>query len=340
MKRRNYLAGVLVAVIAVLFVLWRLDDHDLSQRRSQPFDFHHSGHQIAGTLWLPAGPPRVGVILVHGDGPQDRSSAGGYAPMINSFLDQGIAVASWDKPGVGGSGGNWLHQSMAERTAEAQAALRLLHQRLEGVTIGAVGFSQAGWVLPALTPQDADFLVLIGPAVSWQEQGQYYARRRLTGEGLSSGAVEQAIRHQALAEEKAFAQGTLPPDPTGKLTPERWRFLRENRHSDAREALARLDLPLFAVWGAGDLNVDAARDAATYRRLVADRHAATQIILWPEATHGLLRAAPYNWQLVENWSWLAKLRFLLEGRHAYAPGFLTVLTTWITARGQSTASDG
>ncbi|WP_260081260.1 alpha/beta hydrolase family protein [Phaeobacter inhibens] len=122
--------------------------------------------------------------MVHGDGPQDRVSGGGYAPLINVFLDQGIAVASWDKPGVGASGGNWLHQSMADRASETSAALSLLNQRFDDMALGAVGFSQAGWVLPQLTRRDADFLVLVGPAVSWQDQGDYYTRVRLAQDGL------------------------------------------------------------------------------------------------------------------------------------------------------------
>ena len=132
----------------------------------------------------PTGEALAVVALVHGDGTQDRTSFGGYAPMINALLERGIAVASWDKPGVGSSGGNWLHQSMPDRTAETRAVLHLLAASFEGVPIGALGFSQAGWVLPSLSPQDADFLVLVGAAVSWQDQGAHYTAVRLRQEGL------------------------------------------------------------------------------------------------------------------------------------------------------------
>ena len=112
---------------------------------------------------------------------------------------------------------------------------------------------------------------------------------------------------------------------------DRWRFVRTNRDADAREALAALDLPLFAIWGTEDLNVDAGADAEIYRALAAPRHPMSRVVLWPEATHGLLRAGPYNWQLVEDWSPWAHARFVVQGRHAYAPGAMEAITDWITA---------
>ncbi|MHA3913752.1 alpha/beta hydrolase [Halovulum sp. GXIMD14793] len=87
-------------------MLWRLADHDLGHWQSEVFDFTAGETRLTGTLWQPGSPPVAAVVLVHGDGPQDRSLQGGYAPMINMLLESGIAVASWDKPGVGSSSGN------------------------------------------------------------------------------------------------------------------------------------------------------------------------------------------------------------------------------------------
>lgn len=309
--------------------IWRLADHDLDHRESEGFDFIVSSQTRSGTLWLPDEAPHAAIVLVHGDGPQDRTSAGGYAPLVNTLLDHGIAVASWDKPGIGGSRDNWLHQSMADRTAETRAALKLLGERLDGIALGAVGFSQAGWVLPSLTLDDADFLVLIGAAVSWQDQGDYYTRTQLALDGMDAEAIERVITDQNLADERAYGENTQASDVPEGISRDRWQFIRVNRDEDAREALARLDLPVLAIWGVDDLNVDAQGDAAIYREVLAERNTQAQIIVWPEATHSLLKSPAYNWQLTEQWSWFAKLRFLLEGRHAFAPGALNVMTDWI-----------
>jgi len=37
-------------------------------------------------------------------------------------------VFSWDKPGVGASTGNWLHQSMSDRADETLSAINALWQ--------------------------------------------------------------------------------------------------------------------------------------------------------------------------------------------------------------------
>ncbi|MEO1110142.1 MAG: alpha/beta hydrolase [Pseudomonadota bacterium] len=309
--------------------IWGLADHDLERRTRESFVLQSSGQTLSGDLWLPERDPIAIVALVHGDGPQDRTSAGGYAPIINMLLDRGIAVASWDKPGVGASEGNWLHQSMANRTAEVQAALKHLKQRSGAVPIGALGFSQAGWVLPSLGRDDADFVVLVGAAVSWRDQGKYYTHMRLSMEGLSPPGIEKMIADQDRENERVFGPDAWADAVPEGLSIDRWRFIRENRNADAREALAAFDLPLLAMWGGDDLNVDAARNAAIYRGILAEREDLTRIIVWPNATHGLLKAPAYNWQLTEDWSLSAVIRFLAEGRFAFSPGALDAIADWI-----------
>lgn len=330
-KRLTALAGFFLIAIAA-FAFWRLLDHDLERRASEPFTFKDGDVRLDGTLWLPDdGPARAAVALVHGDGPQDRDSAGAYAPLVNTLLDAGIAVASWDKPGIGRSTGNWLDQSMEDRAAETRAALDTLERRLGSTAVGALGFSQAGWVLPKLTRGDADFLVLVGPAVSWQNQGRYFTRTRLTRQGASEREIKEALMREAVADERLFdrkARYTPAEDMTG-LGEDRWSFIRRNRRVDAREDLRRLEIPLLAIWGKQDLNVDANGDAAIYREVVGEGQPGTRIVLIPGATHGLLKAGAYNWQLVEHWPWYAKLRFMLEGRRAFAPGVLGRICDWI-----------
>ncbi|MEP5152315.1 alpha/beta hydrolase [Planktotalea sp.] len=323
------LASSLIVLAFIGFILWRLTDHDLDRRADERLHFVVDGYSISGTIWLPDKAPNAVVAFVYGDGAQDRTSSGGYAPMINAFLDKGIAVAAWDKPGVGQSKGNWLLQSMADRTAETRAALQVLKHRFEGIVIGAIGFSQAGWVLPALTPEDADFLVLVGPAVSWQDQGDYYARTRLAMDGFDTETINEMITAQNQEDERIFGKDAKESDAPSNMSRDRWGFNQRNRTADARQALSTLELPLLAIWGADDLNVDAVRNAEIYLEALARRNEATQIIVWPEATHGLLKARSYNWQLTKDWSWFAIMRFLAEGRYAYSPGTINAIAIWV-----------
>ena len=335
-NRRRPLTLLTASVILLIVgAVLRLSEHDLTPRLQEPFAFSANTAQLAGTLWLPDQPAQAAVVLVHGDGPQNRTSDDGYASLINTLLDAGIAVAAWDKPGVGASTGNWLNQSMQDRTAETRAALETLTSRVDA-PVGALGFSQAGWVLPALSAEDAAFLVLIGPAVSWQQQGDYYTRVRLEREGHAASEIAEILAQSAEQDDLMFGAAARY-DPAADLTEDRWGFIQRNRTADARADLRRLTLPVLALWGADDLNVDAQSDAAIYRETIQASHPATRVQIVPDATHSLLKSGPYNWQLTLQWPWFTQLRFLLEGRRAYAPGTLDLITRWITDRATEAA---
>lgn len=335
MKLRAILAvcAVALAVVAGL-VLWRLGDHDLERRTSENFGFAVDGVQLSGTLWLPDKPIIAALVLVHGDGPQDRLSGGGYPPLINALLDAGIAVASWDKAGVGASQGNWLDQSMADRAVETVAALDALAMRLDGTPVGALGFSQAGWVLPRLASDQANFIVLVGPAVSWRDQGAYYTATRLRLEGASETEIAEALANAEIENERLFGAGARFDSSqfTNEMDEARWAFIQRNRNEDALGFLGELEIPSLAMWGEDDLNVDAANDAAIYRATMLDRHPANEIVVVPHGTHGLLKAGPYNAQLTSTWPWHTVFRFMIEGQRAWAPGALDLMIEWIAAR--------
>ncbi|NIY78781.1 alpha/beta hydrolase [Celeribacter sp. HF31] len=331
--KRWVLGAVGFVALLVCVVIWRLGDHDLARHPSETVFVTVSGARIAGTIWLPDDTPIAVVALVHGDGAQDRTSSGGYAPLINAFLDRGFAVASWDKPGVGESEGNWLRQTMPDRTAETRAVLAVLKERFQGTPVGALGFSQAGWVLPGLTRTDVDFLVTIGAAVSWQDQGDYYTAVRLTREGYDPEAITATLAAQEIEDDRLFGPNATPDNRPDGMSPDRWQFIRLNRGADAREALSTLDIPLLALWGAEDLNVDPVRNPEIFRETLGSRPDRTRIpariVVFPHATHGLLKAPEYNWQLSSDWSRVAVARFLLEGRYAYAPDALNTMFDWI-----------
>jgi len=176
MSRGKWMLRIVLPVIVLLMVmtiavLSRLQAFELpDSARQRHVVFNQGEERLEGTLLLPDGissPPVV--LLVHGDGAQDRWSAGGYLPLVNYLLSQGIAVFSWDKPGVGSSQGNWLAQSMADRADEAAQALEKLNTlpELKNSRLGFLGFSQAGWVVPRASRQsNADFAVLIGAAIN------------------------------------------------------------------------------------------------------------------------------------------------------------------------------
>jgi alpha/beta superfamily hydrolase len=136
------------------------------------------------------------IVFVHGDGPLDYQAAG-YYPLIWNFLrEQGFAIFSWSKPGVGASSGQWLEQSMLDRQAEVRAAIHFVRRTYHytGKQIGLLGFSQAGWVVPAVANNNPDvgFVVGIGFAMDWIDQSWYLSKVRLISEGKTSAEINLA----------------------------------------------------------------------------------------------------------------------------------------------------
>ncbi|WP_232452800.1 alpha/beta hydrolase family protein [Burkholderia ubonensis] len=143
---RIVVAVVLVPLVAFgAYALRGLSDFELNQSaRASTLTFRSGSAELAGTLVLPARVPDAPIaLLIHGDGPRDRFSEDAYLPLVNSLLDAGIGVFTWDKQGIGKSGGDWLAQSMQDRAAETIAAMARVRAALgPAPRIGLLGFSQ------------------------------------------------------------------------------------------------------------------------------------------------------------------------------------------------------
>lgn len=108
--------GLCSVVLFLLALGWVIFVNDF-RFVTEPVTVTAGGNRLTGTLVLPQhAPVKPGVVVfVHGDGPANASRDEGYYGIWEAMAQQGYAVLSFDKPGVGGSGGNWLHQTMADR---------------------------------------------------------------------------------------------------------------------------------------------------------------------------------------------------------------------------------
>ena len=109
------------------------------------------GASIAGTLYLPKGEGRHPVLVwVHGAGAETRLH---WGPFLRPFIEAGLAVASFDKRGVGESGGKCCPGDTGHfnlLTADAVGSVSAV-RRAPGVDprrVGMFGASAAGWVVP------------------------------------------------------------------------------------------------------------------------------------------------------------------------------------------------
>lgn len=316
-RRRLILAGLLVLALLAL-ALWRSEAFSLDRFDLQDQTFDVAGHPVAGTLVLP--PERASapvVVIVHGDGPQTRWSDGGYLPLVTDLLSAGIGVFSWDKPGTGDSPGDWLDQSMADRSRTAAAALAHVRAQSDG-PVGYLGFSQAGWVVPAATQigPPPDFTVLVGAAVDWRDQGAYFTAQRLDRAGVPAEDAAKIVAEELAANDALFGTGAPATGARADMDPRRFAFVARAYGSDATADIAAMRGPVLALWGSEDLNVDPVRNAAAYAAQLPPQ-GQTRII--PGASHPLLRAHWFNSQLAGEWGVLQRLAFLALGPYSYAP---------------------
>jgi len=321
----------IIIVFLIIFLLIRLSDFDLSgyeQQRS--ISFKHNNDVLVGTLILPSSevsPPVV--LLVHGDGSQDRWSNGGYIPLVKFLVSQGIAVFSWDKPGVGESRGNWLAQTMSDRAEEAVLALKKVREQpeLKKSRGGYLGFSQAGWVVPQASQlTKTEFAVLIGGAINWRSQDIYYTGQRLKAEGRSLNDIQNAKKHEALAFDRQFTEAAAVIPCNSECM--RQDFERMNALADATKDISNTHTPVLILMGKDDRNVDADETVAVWGKVLP---AGTPrcIRQLPGATHGLLRSEWFDYQLSSQWPLWKQGVFLLSGRYSYSPNALRTVSSWI-----------
>ncbi|MRX77606.1 prolyl oligopeptidase family serine peptidase [Pedobacter petrophilus] len=145
----------------------------------QNVQFKSAGATLSGAILKPEH-PHTAVVIVHGSGQEKRT-----IEMASRLARNGIAVLTYDKRGVGESGGVYAGPEvgtnnidsanlnlLASDAGEAvQALLKNLQEKR--LPIGLIGASQAGWIIPLAAEKNnhVRFIVLFsGPMVTTLEQ--------------------------------------------------------------------------------------------------------------------------------------------------------------------------
>jgi pimeloyl-ACP methyl ester carboxylesterase len=332
MKKIVFFFIFFLLVLGIMWAVQGLSDFDLSAHDVRAVSFIVDNSVVSGTLVLPHdldNPPIA--LIIHGDGPQDRFSGGGYFPIINTLLDAGIGVFTWDKPGIGGSAGNWLNQTMDNRATEALAARQAIAEfdTIDIDQIGFLGFSQAGWVLPRIAKEITPaFSIIIGGAVSWRDQGTYYNRVRMTAEGIDPNEITHRLADRTANNDVLFSSPIVPTTQVD-MDSARLRFVGNAYWENSTDDISSMQGPVLAIWGEQDLNVDALTNAAIFKEQLTPLTDKRTFVIVPNATHSLLRADLFNYQLSSDWPWHREYLFLGMGRDAFAPQSLNLISEWI-----------
>lgn len=239
---------------------------------------HNGLVALAGTLWRPEGDP-AGLLVMHpGSGPSDRDNDVFFPPIRSALLEAGIAVASFDKRGVGGSSGSWLEAGIEEQADDLLAGLDAARAHVPGVPCGVLGHSQGGWVAVEAARRGAPGFVITssGPAVTVGAQERYSAR---TAASVDLAAVDEFL---ALAEAGAahaeltewlrtpeHARGVAHLIGDEEPSEQLWGLLVRLAAYDPLPALRAIGVPLLAVFGAED-DITPVKDSVTVLKSTVD----------------------------------------------------------------------
>ncbi|UQZ37329.1 alpha/beta hydrolase [Paenibacillus sp. PK3_47] len=303
MKKKFKKWGLVILSIVLLlggaggYILWQ-NDFDMSLR---PVVIESPQGKLAGTLALPDSySGKLGLVLfIHGDGPVDSTHNDGYKPLWEKLASAGYASLSLNKRGIGGSEGNWLHQSMDDRVTEARQALAWAGKQpmIDRDNIGVWGASQAGWVIPKLAGvEPLAFSILVSPAINWLSQGEYHTRKQMEQDGhtqeeiAKQAAYEDGIK-DLLKAGASYEEYVQAAGGSGKvMDKDRWLFVSKNFASDAAGDLKNFNSPVLLLLGDHDVNVDVNETEKVYREGVRPPEL-LRVKIFPDTEHSMLATA-------------------------------------------------
>lgn len=143
----------------------------------QDIIINSEGVNLAGTIYKPKN-AYASVVVVHGSGQETRMTE--FAELL---ANNGISVLTYDKRGVGKSGGVYAGPEVGTNNVDSlninllakdvRAALNKIKNYSNGTPIGLLGFSQAGWIIPIAANNNplVNFMVLFScPTITSLEQ--------------------------------------------------------------------------------------------------------------------------------------------------------------------------
>ena len=247
------------------------DAADVGTHREVAVHFTCEETTLAGTLYLPKGAGRhPAVIWIHGSGEQPRLN---YGAVVAPLVENGVAVFSYDKRGVGESEGDCCTSPGQYNLVAADADGAVLavrsHPEINADKVGLYGASEAGWVVPLADSRLARpvaFTALVdGPAVTTGE------------EEVWSDAAGEDEEGPLTAERKAEATQRLQEaGPSG---------------FDPAPYIKQMSTPGLWLYGGADKSIPTDRSVAILKRMKQAGKDFT-IVVFPDAGHGLVDNVP------------------------------------------------
>lgn len=237
----------------------------------QELTFTSDGHLLTGTLQLPNAPgPHPAALLISGSGPIDRDSntrrlqIDAMRQVADHLARAGIGTLRFDKRGIGASGGDYHAAGFYDNVADARAGLMALAERpeIDAGRVFVIGHSEGALIGAELAGSDAPIagLVLLAGAAQTGESVLRWQAVQVAGslpkpvQWLLKLLRQDVLRTQSKRLEQIKAStGDVMRVQLAKLNA---KWFREFLAYDPSEGLRRTDVPVLAVTGSKDMQVD------------------------------------------------------------------------------------
>ena len=280
--------------------------------RIEEISFQSGEFTLVGDLLLPQGSGPFPVILfLEGSGPNDRYS---WMSLPERVRQAGYATFIWDAPGLGESTGSYDEARVIDQRARILlAALEAIkeHPEIDGQRIGVLGESQGGWVISrtlAETEEVAFIICVSCPGMSGSDEMAYQITRMascddpaaeadpriaaLLSELQSAAAYDtyEGYLHywQILGESAELASVNLEGRQPASAATWEANPLEPVTTWDPARGVARTGIPILAIFGDRDRNLDPYRGAYAWgKELAQGGNPQSRLAFFPGVDHSL-----------------------------------------------------
>jgi pimeloyl-ACP methyl ester carboxylesterase len=196
--------------------------------------FVSEGVSLSGTIFIPKN-IQAATVLVHGSGQEKR-----MIEFATTLANNGIAVLTYDKRGVGESAGIYAGPEVGTNNVDfanlnllaldASAAVDVLSKSLanDKIPIGLMGGSQAGWIIPLTAGKNKKvrfMTIFSGALITVKEQLRFQFYTNGDKDFWDTHSEEDARKHVFNDPDKYEFTDTNPNDILSKLSiPALWIF--------------------------------------------------------------------------------------------------------------------
>lgn len=275
--------------------------------------------------------PAVVLVSGSGPQDRDETLGGGIAIkpfrlLADALTRAGVAVLRYDDRGVGESTGDFASATIPDFASDAEAAIHYLagREEIDPARIGLLGHSEGGLVAAMLGARNQDLAFIIslaGPGVNGRDVLVLQNQRILEAEGATDeqiaaqrAFIEKAITLlddpealEALVYQHTLEQARSLPEAQRKALGDLERYARQVTDQamtqfgaawfmsfvtyDPAEDWARTTVPVLALFGGKDTQVDAEQNApAMLAALLKGGNHDVEVVVLPDANHLFQRA--------------------------------------------------